>query len=229
MMSNLSVVTGAFGYTGKYIAQRLLDRGETVRSLTRNPAVVQPLRRPGGTPSSGLRRQRCSWHRKPGVELTHLYNTFWVRFSHGAPSITIYRRTEHHANWSTPRALPAFGASYTSASPAPMIDSPLPYFRGKATGGGLTSSESGLIHWAIIRPTIIFRVPRTSCINNIAWFLRRFPVLPRGWTAVGMPCSRCLWKAWPGLPWGTASSDDQRVSLDAVGPETLHFPGPGAT
>ncbi len=30
-------VTGAFGYTGKYIARRLLDRGESVVTLTGNP------------------------------------------------------------------------------------------------------------------------------------------------------------------------------------------------
>jgi NADH dehydrogenase len=30
-------VTGAFGYSGRYIARRLLDAGKTVRTLTNSP------------------------------------------------------------------------------------------------------------------------------------------------------------------------------------------------
>lgn len=33
----LHVVTGAFGYTGKYITRRLLDIGHRVRTLTGHP------------------------------------------------------------------------------------------------------------------------------------------------------------------------------------------------
>ena len=80
-MSNLSVVTGAFGYTGKYIAQRLLDRGETVRSLTRNPASFSPF---------GDRVERHPLDFDDGEQLARslegadtLYNTFWIRFSRG--------------------------------------------------------------------------------------------------------------------------------------------------
>ena len=32
-----AVVTGAFGYTGRYVARRLLNDGVRVRTLTRNP------------------------------------------------------------------------------------------------------------------------------------------------------------------------------------------------
>ena len=32
-----AVVTGAFSYTGRYVARRLLDEGIAVRTLTRNP------------------------------------------------------------------------------------------------------------------------------------------------------------------------------------------------
>ena len=33
----LNVVTGAFGYTGKYIARRLLSLGKWVKTLTGHP------------------------------------------------------------------------------------------------------------------------------------------------------------------------------------------------
>src|SRR2546426_12616993 len=38
-MVEFSVVTGAFSYTGKYIAQRLLALGQSVKTLTRRPPV----------------------------------------------------------------------------------------------------------------------------------------------------------------------------------------------
>jgi hypothetical protein len=43
MSAQFDVVTGAFSYTGKAIAARLLEEGRTVRTLTRRPA-------PEGTP-----------------------------------------------------------------------------------------------------------------------------------------------------------------------------------
>ena len=36
-MTPTNIVTGAFGYTGKYIARRLLEAGETVVTLTGTP------------------------------------------------------------------------------------------------------------------------------------------------------------------------------------------------
>jgi NADH dehydrogenase len=36
-MSDLHVVTGAFGYSGKYIARGLLARGRDVATLTNSP------------------------------------------------------------------------------------------------------------------------------------------------------------------------------------------------
>ncbi|GFP38028.1 hypothetical protein HKBW3S44_01708, partial [Candidatus Hakubella thermalkaliphila] len=39
----LNVVTGAFGYTGKYITRKLLSRGKRVRTLTAHPARQSPF------------------------------------------------------------------------------------------------------------------------------------------------------------------------------------------
>ena len=39
----LHVVTGAFGYSGKYIAARLLDAGHRVRTLTNSPHRANPF------------------------------------------------------------------------------------------------------------------------------------------------------------------------------------------
>ena len=75
----ISVVTGAFGYTGKYIARRLLDQGSRVRTLTRTPVSrstfgddveVRPLDF-GNTPGLVASLE--------GADI--LYNTYWVRFA----------------------------------------------------------------------------------------------------------------------------------------------------
>ena len=39
----LHVVTGAFGYTGRFIARRLLLAGKRVRTLTGNPTRPNPF------------------------------------------------------------------------------------------------------------------------------------------------------------------------------------------
>jgi uncharacterized protein YbjT (DUF2867 family) len=75
------VVTGAFGYTGKYLARRLLVRGRRVRTLTGHPErsasfdaniEVEPLQ--FDRPAELIEAMRGA---------ATLYNTYWVRFPHG--------------------------------------------------------------------------------------------------------------------------------------------------
>ena len=78
---DLAVVTGAFSYTGRYVARRLLDQGVHVRTLTRSPDAEDPF---GGrlevapldfSDPDGLRRSMQG----AGV----FYNTYWIRYAHG--------------------------------------------------------------------------------------------------------------------------------------------------
>ena len=75
----LAVVTGAFGYTGGYVARRLIDQGVRVRTLTRRRAGGKPL---GGmvaeapmdfSDPDGLRRSM------EGAAV--LYNAYWIRYA----------------------------------------------------------------------------------------------------------------------------------------------------
>ena len=50
------VVTGAFGYSGKYIAMRLLEQGHTVRTLTNSTRRANPF---GGLLSTESNRVCC--------------------------------------------------------------------------------------------------------------------------------------------------------------------------
>lgn len=39
------VITGAFGYTGRYVTKLLLNRGHTVRTLTNHPGYASEVAR----------------------------------------------------------------------------------------------------------------------------------------------------------------------------------------
>jgi hypothetical protein len=74
-ISELHVATGAFGYSGKYMAARLLDSGHRLRTLTNYPLRAKVEAHPliWDEPE----RLAASL---PGAKV--LYNTYWVRFDH---------------------------------------------------------------------------------------------------------------------------------------------------
>src|SRR5262249_42964316 len=78
---DLHVVTGAFGYSGKYIAKRLLEAGYRVRTLTNSTHRANPF---------GNAVEARSYHFDEPKRLVDdldgavvFYNTYWVRFNHG--------------------------------------------------------------------------------------------------------------------------------------------------
>jgi len=165
----LHVVTGAFGYSGQYIARRLLARGLTVRTLTNSPDRENPF---------GSQVAAEPYHFDDPSRLAEslrgaavLYNTYWVRFN--------------HADFSHARAVDNTLALFAAARQAGVgrvvhvsitnaaEDSPLEYFRGKARLERALI-ESGL-SYAILRPTVLFG-EEDILINNIAWMLRHLPV-----------------------------------------------------
>jgi NADH dehydrogenase len=169
MNGELDAVTGAFGYTGKYIARRLLALGKQVITLTDHPDRPNELgNRVPAHPYNFERPDRLAQSLR-GVDT--LYNTYWVRFDHGqatfARAIQNTRALIQAASQAGVRRI--VHVSITN----PTLDSPLPYFRGKALLEGALQ-ESGL-SYAIIRPTVIFGL-EDVLINNIAYLLRRFPL-----------------------------------------------------
>ena len=100
----------------------------------------------------------------------------------------------------------------------PSIDSRLPYFRGKALVERAIK-DSG-ISYAILRPTLVFGA-EDVLLNNIAWFLRRFPLFPIAGTGQ-YPVQPVHVEDLADL--AVAAGEDQRDTItDAVGPETLDF------
>jgi uncharacterized protein YbjT (DUF2867 family) len=163
-----SVVTGAFGFSGQQIAKRLLLRGEKVRTLTNHPQHEGPLfgRIEVFPLEFGNPEQLTESLRGASV----LYNTYWVRFAHGGLS-----HAQAVENTKTLiRAAEAAGVKrivHVSIT-NPSIDSPLPYFKGKAEVEQAIQSSS--LSYAILRPAVLFG-EGDILINNIAYMLRRFP------------------------------------------------------
>src|SRR3990172_2790805 len=82
MRRDLHAVTGAFGYSGLHISKLLLEQDVRVRSLTGHPNRPDPF---GGRVE--VRRFQFDEPARMQEALSDvkvLYNTYWVRFDHGA-------------------------------------------------------------------------------------------------------------------------------------------------
>jgi uncharacterized protein YbjT (DUF2867 family) len=164
------LVTGAFSYSGSRIAELLIESGREVRTLTHHPDRDHPLR---------ARVQALPYRFDDPLALTRslegittLYNTYWVRFERDG---TTYATAVANSRALFEAARRAGVARVVHLSIAnPSVDSPLPYYRGKAlVEQALTAAD---VPYSIVRPTWIFGGRREVLANNIAWILRRMPV-----------------------------------------------------
>ena len=167
--TELHAVTGAFGYSGKYIARRLLDRGCDVLTLTNSPDRPHPFGQAVRAVPFHFDQPQRLVESLRGVAV--LYNTYWVRFNYRqirfADTVRNTRVLFDAARQAGVRRI--VHVSITN----PSADSPLEYFRGKALLEQALK-ESG-VSYAILRPAVLFG-KEDILINNIAWVLRRFPV-----------------------------------------------------
>src|SRR5712691_3963817 len=211
-MAEFSVVTGAFSYTGRYIAQRLLALGQPVRTLIRSRPPDSD-RRIEVAPLDFADRNGLTDSLRGA---TTLYNTYWVRFPRGR--VTFERAVDNSERLI--EAAVAAGVrrivhiSVTNAE----ANSSLPYFKGKGVVEEAIK-RSGL-SYAIIRPTLIFG-QEDILLNNIAWFLRRVPVF-------GIP-GNGSYRVQPVFVEDVAdlavfaASQAENLVMDAVGPEIYTF------
>jgi len=212
--SGVNVVTGAFSYTGKYIAQRLLSMGEEVRTLTSRPDRENPF---------GHQVEVFPFNFDNPGELTEslrgaktLYNTYWVRYPHG--QVSFDKAVENSKTLLAAAEAAGIHRIVHISITNPSEDSPFPYFRGKA----LVEKDiiQSKLSYAIIRPTVIFG-PEGILINNIAWLLRKFPIF-------AVPGSGD-YRIQPIFAEDLAEIavragyQDDNIVLDAVGQETFTF------
>lgn len=163
------VVTGAFGYSGKYIAKHLLDKGYEVRTITNSVNRSNPFGSKVTAFPYNFDRPEKLEESLHGAEV--LYNTYWVRFNHRD---FIYSVAVENTLKLFECAKKAGVKRFVHISITnPSENSPIEYFRSKA------KLEHALIasglSYAILRPAVLFG-KEDILINNIAWFLRKFPV-----------------------------------------------------
>jgi len=211
---SFDVVTGAYGYTGRFIARRLMAEERPLKTLTNHP------KRPG---AEDVKAEIAPLQFKDRDALVDslrgadvLYNTYWVRFHHGrvhfGEAVANTRVLIGAARDAGVRKVVHISVSN------PSEDSPLEYYAGKARTEKIVR-ESGLA-WAIVRPTLIFG-PGDILINNIAWLLRRLP-------AIGIP-GRGDYRLQPVAgedvaeiaTWAAEQIDN--VVVDAAGPEIIFY------
>ncbi len=169
MTNELHVITGALGYTGKAVAERLIDRGVRLRTLTNSPGRPNPFGDALDIKPLAFDDPDSLARSLEGADV--LYNTYWVRFNH-----KLFTFEQAVANT---KAL--FDAAkracvkrivHVSILHADQADD-LGYYKGKH------ELEDALrdidIPHAIIRPGVLFG-RSDILVNNIAWVLRHLPI-----------------------------------------------------
>ena len=209
-------VTGAFGYSGKYITQRLLDKGCKVMTLTNSAHPCNAFTEAIEVHPFNFNSPDKLTRSLEGV--TVLYNTYWVRFNHKnfafasaiKNSITLFDAAKRAG---VERIV---HVSITN----PSEQSPLEYFHGKAILEKALQG-SGLSH-CILRPAVLFG-KEDILINNIAWLLRRMPIFG----VFGDGNYRLQPIYVDDLAALAVQQGEQRENtiINAIGPETFTFRG----
>jgi len=163
-------VTGAFGYSGQYIARKLLASNHQVITLTNTVLQNDPF--DGAVSAFPLVFDTPDQLSRSLEGCDVLINTYWVRFNHR--NFTHETAVQNTNKLFQAAKAAGIGRIIHTSIANPNIDSPFEYYRGKARMEAMLV-ETGVPH-TILRPTVIFG-PNDILINNIAWTLRRFPVM----------------------------------------------------
>jgi len=212
----IHAVTGAFGYSGRYIAWRLLGKGHKVITLTNSLHRKNPFGEKVKAHPFSFDDPDKLINILMGVSV--LYNTYWVRFNH---------KKFTHAD-AVKNTITLFDAAKEAGVERivhisitnPSDDSHLEYFSGKAKLEE-ELKDSGL-SYSILRPTLLFG-KEDILINNIAWMLRRFPVF--GVFGNGQYRLQPIYVddlAELAVEQGENKED---IVINAIGPETFSYKG----
>lgn len=210
-------VTGAFGYSGQRIARLLLEQGHQVVTLTNTKPAIDPF--------SGQIQVFPLLFADPNALESALagcevfINTYWVRFNHHQ-----FNHNEAVCNtgilFDVAKKAGICRIVHTSIA-NPSLNSPFEYYRGKARIEQMLQ-ETGVKH-TILRPTVIFG-PNDILINNIAWTLRRFPIV--GYFGKGDYHIRAIHVddfTQLAVQSALKSSHAENAIIDAVGPEDYTY------
>ena len=161
-------MTGAFSYSGRFVAQQLLERGRGVRTLTNHPRPDEPLAT--RIPSYPLDFSDDAALVTALTGTDTLYNTYWVRAPHGSLTHSLAVENTRRLIEAARRAGVRRIVQTSIANPTASASS---YYRGKAALEEAVRACG--LSYAIVRPTLLFG-EGDVLINNIAWLLRHLPV-----------------------------------------------------
>ena len=211
----LHTVTGATGYTGRYIAKLLLEEEHEVQSLTGHPERENPF-------GAQVRLRPFNFDRPLRLqESLHgtdtLFNTYWIRVNHrGRTHKECVEQTK--VMFEAARKAGVRRIVHISIT-NPDAESDLPYFRGKGQLEDALRGLEGVSH-AILRPTVLYSL-EDILLNNIAWTLRKFPAMPLpGDGKYGIQPVFVEDLARMAVD---ASDSDDNIELDAVGLEVFTY------
>jgi|TARA_B100001996_G_scaffold380051_1_gene366820 NADH dehydrogenase len=172
MAEPIHVVTGAFGYSGRWIARELLSRGKRVRTLTNAVGRDDPFHGKVEVMPIDFSNHDSLVASLIGVEV--LYNTYWVRYKNRkdgyAHDIAVenIKKLLKAAEEAGVNRVVHFSVAHPQKAPD------WSYFRGKAEVEKILTESN--LSYAILRPTVFFGGKRDILINNMAWLIRKFPV-----------------------------------------------------
>jgi nucleoside-diphosphate-sugar epimerase len=208
-------VTGAFGFSGKHIARRLLALRHEVITLTNSPDRPNPF---GGSirafPYNFSQPHELT---KSLLGIDVLINTYWVRFDN-PPHFTFAQATANSKVLldAAKRAGVRRVVHISITNPDP--NSLLPYFRGKAEIEDYLKQIG--ISYAILRPAVLFG-KEDILINNIAWALRRLPIF--GIYGVGRYRLQPIYVGDLAMAAIDQITRGTNETIDAIGPETYFY------
>src|SRR6202171_3389073 len=167
-MARVDVVTGAFSYTGSFIARRLLAAGHQVRTLTNNPSPPPDLA--GKVVAAPLDFDDADGLVRFMRGADTLYNTYWIHSNYGAGA---FANAVLRSRGLFAAARQAGIRRLVHISIANSTASAHPYYASKAELEEALRSAG--MSYGIVRPTLVYG-EGDVLINNIAWVLRHFPI-----------------------------------------------------
>lgn len=163
-------VTGAYGFSGKYMARRLLDLRHEVITLTNSPHRANPFGESVKAFPYNFSEPKELEKSLRGVDV--LINTYWVRFDN-PPHFTFAQALANAKVLFDAAKRAGIRRIVHISITNPDRKSELPYFSGKAEMEDHIK-QTGM-SYAILRPAVLFG-KEDILINNIAWALRRLPL-----------------------------------------------------
>jgi len=172
MSEGIHVVTGAFGYSGRWIAKELISRGKKVRTLTNAIGRDDPFDGRVEVHAVDFDDHSSLVNSLKGADV--LYNTYWVRYkdSRGGYAHDLAVKNIRNLFLAAEEAGVGRVVHFSVAHPHKAPD--WTYFRGKVEVEEFLQSSS--LSFAILRPTVFFGGDRDVLINNLAWLIRKFPL-----------------------------------------------------